>query len=142
MRGLVIRRARVQAGVVVAAFLLVLGATIALVTVAAFAAATTATAATLVSGTGPALPEGVGDFGVVDKPVPVAVSAADAARYHLAIGARVPLPRANGTFYIGARDDQGVVVGIYRPKSANDPVWAIPASAGGGVEFFLVDPEA
>src|SRR5947209_14673866 len=44
MRGLVIRRARVQAGVVVAAFLLVLGATIALVTVAAFAADTTARA--------------------------------------------------------------------------------------------------
>ena len=100
------------------------------------------TAATLVSGTWPALPEGLGEYGMVDTPMPVAVSAADAARYHLAIGSHVPLPRAAGTFYAGATDDQGVVVGIYRPKSASDPVWAIPASAGGGVEFFLVDPKA
>ncbi|HEU5425885.1 MAG TPA: FtsX-like permease family protein [Actinocrinis sp.] len=218
MRGLVIRRARVQAGVVLAAFLLVLGATIALVTVAAFAADTTAravaatgqhatisqrrivaqagavtsftlfdtsihndvnatltalpssavsgilgnprsfsnsdvmtllwtspavrSAATLVSGSWPAPPAQIGSYGLIDTPVPVAVSAADAARYHLAIGAQVPLPLANGTFYIGSHTDRGVVVGIYRPKSANDPVWAIPASAGGGVEFFLVDPGA
>src|SRR5690348_16867284 len=219
MRGLVIRRARVQAGVVVAAFLLVLGATIALVTVAAFAADTTAravaatgqhatvsqrrvvaqagavtsftlfdtsvrndvnatltalpsstvsgilgnprafsgnsgvmtllwtspavrTAATLVSGSWPGPPDAIGGYGLIDTPVPVAVSAADAARYHLAIGSRVPLPLANGTYYFGSHTDQGVVVGIYRPKSSNDPVWAIPASAGGGVEFFLVDPKA
>lgn len=218
MRGLVIRRARLQAGVVVAAFLLVLGATIALVTVAAFASDTTAravaatgqhatvsqrrivaqagavtsftlfdtamqsdvkstltalpsstvsgilgnprafsgsdvmtllwtspgvrTAATLVSGTWPSPPAAIGSYGLIDTPVPVAVSAADAAHYHLTVGSRVPLPLANGTFYIGAHEDQGVVVGIYRPKSANDPVWAIPASAGGGVEFFLVDPKA
>ncbi|HZU57549.1 MAG TPA: FtsX-like permease family protein [Actinocrinis sp.] len=217
-RGLVIRRARVQSGVVVAAFLLVLGATIALVTVAAFAADTTARAvaatgqhatisqrriitqagavtsftlfdtsvqndvkttltalpsttvsgilgnpralsdsdvmtllwtspavrdsATLVSGSWPAPPEPTEPYGLIRTPVPVAVSASDAARYHLAVGSQVPLPLAPGTFYPGAHEDRGVVVGIYRPKSATDPVWAIPASAGGAVEFFLVDPRA
>lgn len=218
MRGLVVKRARVQADVVAAASLLVLMATIALVTVAAFAAdtasravaatgqhatlaqrrivvqsgavtsftlfdttvrgdvnstlralpsttvsgilgnprafsnsdvmtllwtsSTVRDAATLVSGSWPAPPAQIGHYGLIRKPVPVAVSAADAAHYHLAVGSTVPLPLPTGAFFIGAPEDRGLVVGIYRPKSANDPVWAIPASAGGGVELFFVDPQA
>jgi len=225
VRALVVRRARVQATVVLAAFFLVLGATTALVTVAAFAADTTARAvaataqhataaqrrvivqtsgvssgrvldsggrsdvrttltalpgttvtgltgaahavagsdqlhmlwaspearssAVLVSGEWP----GPADTTAADatpantaeelfpeqKPIPVAVPADEATRYHLAVGSSVELAPGIGYSADGGNDLLGHVVGVYRPKSPNDGVWAIPATAGSGTVAFLAD---
>lgn len=65
--------------------------------------------------------------------LPVAVSTTEAARSHLAVGSviHLGLPAL----------DSAVVTGIYRPASADDPVWTIPASAGAGTEPLYTAPE-
>ncbi|MGH3416205.1 MAG: ABC transporter permease, partial [Actinocrinis sp.] len=221
-RGLVVRRARVQAYVVLAAFFLVLCATTALVTVAAFAGATQARAvaatakdattaqrrivlqtagiadgaqldtaartdvasaltalpsstvtgllgapravtgqsvqpvvwnspeakdaATLVRGHWPGT---VASYGPDDPnafkpsaPMQLAVSAADAARGRLTLGQNITLGPSLSHFGLPPTADLGTIVGVYRPKAANDPVWAVPVAAGPGTAPFLVDASA
>jgi hypothetical protein len=214
-RGLVMRRARVQAPVVLAALFLVFCATTALVTVAAFASDTQARAvaatardataaqrqivvqtpgvpsgtaldgaarddvtstltaipsatttgllgaaravpgtsllpvlwsspeaaasADLVSGQWPYMAGPNGRFDPADHPVPVAVSADEAARYHYTVGSRLPIGAGIATFDRPATEDIGVVVGIYKPKSATAAVWAVPAGAGAGTLPLLID---
>ena len=221
-RGLVIRRARVQASVVLVAFFLVLCATTALVTVAAFASATQAravaatakdatvaqrrvviqtggvsdgnqldtaahldaastlkalpsttvtgllsapravpgqtllpvvwnspevkTAATLTQGHWPDASPGEGPelfrrlYGLSGPPpIQLAVSADEAARDHLALGQTITLAPGIAEFGLPPIPNRGTVVGIYRPKSANDPVWAIEASAGPTTEPVYAD---
>jgi hypothetical protein len=218
-RGLVVRRARVQASVVLAAFFLVLCATTALVTVAAFASATQAravaataknataaqrriivqtggvsdagqldtaarldatstltvlpsttvtgllgapravhgenllpvvwnspevkTAATPTQGRWPAAYSGGPElFGVAPPPLELAVSAEEAARDHLEIGQSITLGPGTSQFGRPPVPDVGTVVGIYRPKAADDPVWAIADAAGAGTEPLYVDQNA
>lgn len=227
-RGLVVRRARVHASVVVAAFFLVVCAATALVTVAAFADATreravaatardatiaqrrvvvqtggvadgaeldtaarldasstmtalpssTVTgllgatravtgetvlpvvwnspeakdAATLVQGRWPGVAASVpGDSDFVPgqrvrfvplPPLELAVSASEAASDHLTLGQTITLGPGVSRFGRPPVPDLGTVVGIYRPKSANDPVWAIPDSAGPGTEPVYADQSA
>lgn len=216
-RGLVVRRARVQASAVLAAFFLVLCATTALVTVAAFSSATQARAvaatakdataaqrriivqtggvsdagqldtaarldatstlkvlpsttvtgllgapravpgekllpivwnspeakgaATLAQGRWPAAYSGDGPelFGAAPPPVELAVSADEAARDQLKVGQSITLGPGISRFGQPPVPDSGTVVGIYRPKAADDPVWAIPDSAGPGTEPVYVD---
>lgn len=217
-RGLVVRRARVQASVVLAAFFLVLCATTALVTVAAFASATQAravaatakdataaqrriivqtagvsdadqlataarldaastlkalpsttvtgllgapravpgekllpvvwnspeveAAAAITQGRWPAAYSGDGPElfrAAPPPPLELAVSADEAARDHLTLGQSITLGPGISRFGLPPAPDVGTVVGVYRPKAADDPVWIIPAAAGPGTEPVYVD---
>lgn len=217
-RGLVIRRARVQASVVLVAFFLVLCATTALVTVAAFASATQARAvastakhatlaqqrivvqtggvsdgdqldtaakldvksaltalpsstvtglfgapravagesllpvawnspevpdaATLVQGHWPESYSGDGPElfdAAAPPPIQLAVSADEAANGHLRLGQTITLGPGVARFGVPPIPDAGTVVGIYRPKSATDPVWTIANTTGPGTEPVYVD---
>lgn len=105
-------------------------------------------AATLVSGRWPAVGSGsvegagggVGEFGL--PPLELAVSADEAERDHVKLGQTITLRPGIASFGQQAFEDLGTVVGIYRPRSANDSVWAIVDTAGPGTEPVYVDRSA
>ncbi len=71
--------------------------------------------------------------------IQLAVSADEAARYHLKLDQVVTLGPPVSRDGMPPTADLGVVVGVYRQNSATDPVWDIPGSAGSGTEPMFVD---
>lgn len=94
--------------------------------------------AVLVGGAWPQAPDLQSGYRPQQSPIPVAISTDEAAHYHLALGDLVAVSPSSA-FGRTPLPDLGLVSGIYRPKSASDSIWAIPASAGSGTEPFLVD---
>jgi hypothetical protein len=92
------------------------------------------TSAVLAAGIWPnaADPAAGGALRVPRGAVPVAVSTVEAARYRLGVGDQIP---------IGAHLPEAVVTGIYRPASADDPVWTIPDSTGAGAQPLYTAPD-